>query len=170
MDSRTWKARGLEVQEDSRFHRLNVRAQQIGWEVIGLLLLASLLGAFGAGGPLDRGRSGSRELGLEVEYERFPRYSASSKLRLRFGERAAHAGELRVLVDRRYLAGVRIDAIVPAPIAVESAPGQLLYRFAAGDEPPEITFHVHVDTIGPQRVRLALAGGPAVSFTQFVYP
>jgi hypothetical protein len=159
----------LEVAEDADFQHRSWRVQRVGWIVMALVVLGALSGLFGAG-PLSRAVKESAE--LSIEYARFARLQKPVRLTLRFPAQAAHNGEVRVWLDRRYVEKATLERVVPQPQHVETSPERLTYVFAVaggGEGLAAATFHMEFDSFGLVEGR-AGTGSRALSFRQLVYP
>jgi hypothetical protein len=135
-----------------------------------LVVLAGLLGLFGAG-PLSGATAGEEEAPLFVEeYERFARFMLPTTLRVRLDPRGQE--EARLWLDRGYLESVRPQTVTPEPDSVEAGPDGLIYVFKVNDpsRPTVVTFDLQPETIGRLEGRVGLEGGERVGFEQFVYP
>ncbi len=161
----------LEVGQNLDYQRRAWRANQIGWVVMALALLAALLGIFGSG-PLSSASAGEQGGPLWIEYDRFARYTAPTTLRVHLGPGAMSGGQARLLVDRRYLQSLQLQDISPQPDRVEAAGDDLIYVFNLADpsRPTTIVFSATAHEIGGLAGRIGLTDGAMVSFNQFVYP
>lgn len=161
----------LEVDQDLAFERKSWAVQRIGWALMTLVILAALAGLLGPG-PLSRAKAETPDGALVAVYNRFVRASDTDDLRVSFGREAIRDGVVRLWVDRQYLGGVDVERVVPQPASVEVASDRLVYVFTAAPDAAsgEVGFRVKPQALGSRRVRLGLAGGPALVFRQVVYP
>ena len=161
----------LQIREDPGFQRSFWAIERIGWVVIALILIAALLGLFGTG-LFSRTKAGDRSGPLWLEYNRFGRFQSPSTLRVYIGGRGKPEKIARIWVDQNYMKGIQIEQIIPEPDSVESVSDRLVYTFklAKPNEPTEVTFYLKLEQIGSLSGKLGLVNGPAISFTQFVYP
>ena len=159
----------LEVGQDLDFQRREWAVQRLGWAVVALILVAALLGLLGPG-PLSRGTA--EEGPLRVGYQRFERKHAPTKLRIAAAPGAAPQGQLRLWLDRRYLAGVEVQQIEPEPDRVEVAGDRVVFTFevAEPDRPSEVVVPLEHDAWGVKTARVGLVDGPDLAFRQVVYP
>jgi len=171
MPSSITRVGSLDVAQDLRFQRWEWAVQRVGWAAFVLILVAGLLGLFGDG-PLSRGRAGTRETRLWVEYERLQRYQAQATLQVHVARETIGDGTLRLWIGRDYAEGVRLRQLTPSPEATEVAGDRLIgvFRVGAGPGPATVTLQAQPTVRGRQRVRLGLVDGPAVDFTILVYP
>ena len=167
--NRSRTAGGLEGEvaspEAFAFQQRSWAVERAAWLVMGLVVIAGLLGVFG-GGPL-----GSRVLradGVELRYEALMRLGTPQVLDLRV---TPAGGLARVTLASDYLARVRLDDVWPTPEKVEAAGEWTTLTFASRDPAP---VHVRI-ALSPDRPglldgRLQAHDGGALAFRQCVYP
>src|SRR4051794_16621884 len=111
----------LEIGQDMEFESRMQRVEKVGWAVMGLIVLAALLGLFGQG--VFSGASAGPEGGpLRVEYDRCLRYQSDQQVRVRLGPGAGSNGKARVWVSASYLEAFQVQRIDPPPEGVELGP------------------------------------------------
>lgn len=161
----------LEVPQDLRFQQGSWTAQRLGWALLALLLLAALLGLFGAG-PLSRATSGAQDGPLWAEYHRFWRYKYPMSLRIHFGPEATRHGEVRVRISRPYLESMSVEHVTPQPQSVEAGPDHLTYVFKISrvGYPTAVTFDLKPNAPGSVTGRAGLDSGPEIAIGHFIYP
>ncbi len=152
-----------------RHHRSAWRVERIGWTVMALILVATLLGAFGDG-PLSRARAGSAA--LSVEYDRLVRSSSPTQYRFRVSPAQAEQGRLRLRLDQSLVDRMELESIVPQPEHQTAGPdyAEFVFRLAPGERPVTIDMRYRPATFGRQRGSISVAGRDAVAIDQFVYP
>jgi len=163
----------LQIEQDPAFQRRSWRVERIGTWLFVALLGAAVSGLFGSG-PLSHAAATVPGV-LRVEFQRFSQYQSPDNLLIHVEPGAAPGRELRLWLDRAYLAGVRLEAMVPTPIRVETAADRLTFVFALTE--PGVPFTVLV-ALQPQhfgvmhgRLGLEPAGdGPRLAFRQIVFP
>jgi hypothetical protein len=133
--------------------------------VLGFVMLAALLGLFGRGPLSDAAVS---ENGLHLAYQRLERYQRPTSIQLRINTQAGKAAG--VFIEGAYLDAIRIERVMPQPEKVEANARGSIYHFAAGSDPITVTFHIELEQFGFIPGQIGLAGGPTISFRQFVYP
>jgi hypothetical protein len=157
------RGHGLEIDNDFEFQQREWNAQRIGWGIMGAVVLAAMLGAFGRG-PLSN-TSVERD-GLRLEYERFARAQNPTSLRFYFA-----AGEpARLVIGRKYLDAVRIEDITPPPESVAVDGDWLIYSFLARRGTAAATFHLKPQRFGALSGEARLPQREPISFGQFIYP
>lgn len=153
-----------------RHHRAAWRVERIAWAVMALLLLATLLGAFG-GGPLSHARSSAPS--VELEYERLMSAAAPTEYRLQVQPALAVDGRVPVRIDQALVELMQLQSIVPEPEAVAAGPGytEFVFRVDPGlRRPAEIAFQFQPATFGRFRGQLLVAGREALPVSHIVYP
>jgi hypothetical protein len=161
----------LEVNEDLTFQQWEWRLQRIGWVVMGVIILAGLVGVFGQG-PLSKVTAGEPGTPLRVEYERFMRYQAPTQLRIHLGIRAAQDGKVRLQVSREYMENMQIEHITPEPQSVEMGPDDVYYLFSVtnSERPTTVTFNLIPQTPGWRAARVSLDEGQPIRLSALIYP
>lgn len=136
-----------------------------------VILLAAFAGLLG-GGPLRGATAGGENEPLEVQYGRFARHHAPTQIKVMLKPGAVSGDAARVWIDRQYLDGVELQAIVPEPESTEAGPDRMTYAFKVNqsDQPTNITFNVMPERAGVRNVRVGLHGGPTLNFRHIVYP
>lgn len=161
---------GLQINEDREHQRLEWRIERIGWAVMGLLLLAGLLGLLG-NGPLSRAQAGQPGA-FAVEYDRLQRAKAPTAYRFQVAPALARDGTLRLRFEDALLDEIELVTIIPEPDAVRAGPGYTEYVFAVGpgDRPARISFEFEPTTFGNVSGRVAVPGVAPIVLDQFVFP
>jgi hypothetical protein len=160
----------LEISQDLRFQRREWLFERVGWAVMLMLAVATLLGLFGRGW-LSAAHVGDGA-SLRLDYERITRLYSSTELRLSLGTDAARGDTIRVWLDRDFIESVQVQSIVPRPDQVEIGADRLSYVFASetSGQPAIITFQVQPQHPWSHAGRVGLPGGQAYRFSQFVFP
>ncbi len=161
----------LQVDQDLEFQRREWKLERTGWLIMGLLVLAALLGVFGSG-LLSGAVAGSPNGQLQVGYQRFARQQTTSELQVRVQPGAVQEGKARIWVDAAYLESFQIERILPEPESVEVSPERLTYVFDVrnADRPMEVVFFGLPQKVGWRTGRAGLDGGQEVTFGQLIYP
>lgn len=162
---------GLEFREGHGVSPLEKHLHTVGRLLLAALLLAALAGLLGPG-PLSS-RTAEAGPALAADYQRFVRNHAPEDLRIRV---VVPAGQdsIRLHVGNAFLEATELTRIKPEPQAVEVTPEGHVYIFEApglGSEEVLILYRYQPDgAFSDIAVRMALEGGPEISFRQFVYP
>jgi hypothetical protein len=157
----------LQLDEDLDFQRREWRASKILWIVVLAIMTATALGVFGSG-ALSSGERRTPDGALAIEYQRFTRFGASSRLSVSLATTPGSPVELSL--SSAYLDAMSIVAIVPQPIAQEPADGGVRFRWTAA---ASRATRVHFDVQPVKRLLVrGVLGAPqhSIEFWQFVYP
>jgi hypothetical protein len=158
------KARTIEIEEDLHFQRKEWIFQRIGVAVVGVFVLAALLGLTGMGGPLSHASAGERGGPLYVEYERFVRRGAKATMKLHV--RSDPPGFIQFWVSAPYLADVIVDSVAPVPQTVTVEGTRHVYTVRAASPDVTVTVEVNHQTFGRLEGEVGIVGGASVRFTQ----
>ena len=161
----------LEIQQDLEFQQREWRMQRIGWVIIALLLLATVLGLLGSG-FLSQATAGASGDPLWLEFERFAHLQAPTTVKAHVGANAGAEDEVRLWLNRPYLERVEIQSISPEPDSVEATAGRLIYVFkvAEPNQPIEVDFYLQPTDFGRLEGQIGLDEGPSLNFNHLVYP
>ena len=154
---------------DIEFQRRTWRAERISWLLMGLIIVAALLGAFG-NGPLSRRAVSSGDGRVSAAYDIIQRRSSGSLIALDIGSAAPSSGVLAVSANRVLLNEFRIEEIQPQPASAAFLPEGILWRFHAGSGTGGSVFlRVYGLRPGLKRVSIS-AGGSRVDLPILVLP
>jgi hypothetical protein len=161
----------LEIDQDLGFQQRMWTAQRVGWATMAVITLAALIGLLGPG-PLSKAAAGEKAGPLQVEYQRFERFSKPTTLRVTVASEAAAGGEVRLWLDRQYAEAFQVQHVTPPPDRVEAASDRLTYVFDVPQPGQAVTivFDLEAEKSGLLRGRMGLDTGPAFNFSQMVYP
>ena len=158
----------LELDEDLDFHHAEWRAAFATWILLILVMAATMLGVFG-GGPLSTARAGDEGGPLRVEYARFARFGASTRLIVHV--RAKADGLVRLSLNRELLEASRVTHITPHPASTRIVADGVEYRFETDPNATPVPIVFELQPARRWMVRSAVhTGGHTVRFRQFIYP
>lgn len=160
-------SRNYPISDDIDFQRKSWRFERIGWFVLIIIMLLTLLGLFSKG-PLSTRHISSVEGALHVEYQRFQRHGAHSRLIIT--AQVAPSSTAYVQFSPQLLKAFTLEEIHPAPQNSSTQQGGLLLESRA-DPQGAVTLYLSLRPEGlgnfQQSVRL---NGQTVRFSQFIYP
>jgi hypothetical protein len=163
----TERDRSFQLNQDLEFQRREWAVQRASWWVLTAFVAAAALGLFGDG-PLSSARAGRAGAPLWVEYERFVRAGATTRLSVH--ARTSGRASLELLLPRAYFESFRIEQIVPEPASIAIRPGDVSLQFAVAPGADPLTIVLDLEPLRPGRQRgLFSAGGADVSVSQLVY-
>lgn len=159
------------IAEDERFQRREWAAERAGWALMGMVVLAGLLGLLG-NGPLSAATERDPSGRLALSYQRFARNLGRTTLALQLAPEAAAAGVARVRFSQAYLRAVQVESVTPEPSSVSVEGGEVVYEFALppAGQPVGVRMDLRPDRIGLQRGTVGLEGAEPLRFWQFTYP
>ncbi len=155
----------LELNEDTRFQRKQLRVARGAVVAFIAVLALALLGVFGSG-AVSHTTAGGTSAGLAVDYQRFLRFGEGTEVDVQLRKRE---GTTTLAIGRDYLDGFVVDGIVPAPDAQSASERGLTLTFE--DRPPDVVRMTLIPRrVGVRRARVSVDAGRPVSFRQLVYP
>jgi hypothetical protein len=151
--------------------------QRAGWCVAVVVLGASAAGFFGRG-PASHRRARAVDGSVEVEYERFLRWSAPTKVEIRLApiRGGARSTETSIWVTREYVEDLDLKRVSPQPTRFEARAGRIVMVFLtpAPHEGLEVVLHFEVKTLGRVEGRVGVGPGldpeGGVHIHHFIYP
>lgn len=161
----------LDIDQNLAFEKREWVFQKIGRVMMGLLIVAALLGFFGAG-PLSLTELTSSEGAFSATYERFGRRGATTNLTLDIAGNVAENGKVDVWISSDYLDHMQLDGITPNPDQVAAADDGEIYTFLVEEpsDPLTVNFNFTIDSMGRQSGRVGLRNGDLVELTHFFTP
>ena len=154
----------LQIDQNLEFQRREWRVQRLGWWALAAFIAAAILGVFGGGGPLGRARAATPDTALSVEYERFLRVGAATRLTIH----VARGGPADLRISRAWFDRMRLQRITPEPAAIDIGVTETVLSFANA-APFTLVIDAEPLQSGRYRATLAVGGGPPLTFRQFVY-
>lgn len=159
----------LELDADPDFHARLWKIQFIGWIAIGLLLAATVAGAFG-GGPLAWETRTVLDGRVQVEWPRISRYRLPEKLSVRLAE-PLEDEQIVIRFDDRFLRQVQIETVQPWPDGGTMIANGGSYAFSA---PQAGDIHITMWFRPMERWSVAgsvtVNGSEPVELSTFVFP
>lgn len=162
------RSRQFPVGEDMVFQHKVWRFERVGWYVLVLLVILTLLGLFSRG-PLSSRELHSSDGSLSVEYEAFHRNGSSNAMVIRL--KGQPNAVLEIALEGDWLEGFEVQALQPPPLR-SAAAGQGMRLWVQADERGQASLHLSLlgEGFGTYHSRIATAGGAAVSFNPFIFP
>ena len=162
------RSRQFPVREDMAFQHRVWRFERVGWYVLVLLVILTLLGLFSRG-PLSSRELHNRDGSLGVEYEAFHRNGSSNPMIIRL--KGQPNAVLEVELGGDWLEGFEVQTLQPTPVRSAGA-GQGMTLWVQADERGQASLHLSLlaDGLGTYHSRIAVFGGATISFNQFIFP
>lgn len=158
------KRRTLEIDDDVRFQTREWHAQRVGIVLVGLFVLAAVLGLTGAGGVLNDATAVSDSGNVRIEYDRVVRRSASASMTLRF--HSDPPGFIQFWVSAPYFDAVHIESVTPAPQTVTVEGARHVYTIRAASPDVAVTVTLEHKTWGRLEGEVGIIGGDSARFSQ----
>jgi hypothetical protein len=158
----------LDINQDLDVQARMWKIQRIGWVVMGLILLAALIGLFGSG-PISRATEGEENSGFMVQFERFGRSRGPSELR--FLVRPDRDGRLSVWISDAYLSRLTVHQMVPWPDGMIPMEGGVRFDWrTSGSDWVQIICSVEVTSFGFLSGEMRSLDRAPIYIRQFIYP
>jgi hypothetical protein len=157
------------VGEDLAFQERWWTFEKIVWSFFLLVLLADVLGVFGAGwfAHTEIADAGS---GMHVQYDRVARTGTPNMLAIQFGTDAAVDGKVQLIVSDSIVKALGAQRVIPQPESSTITAGGMLYNFPSGTPPGEVDFELQPAAPGIYSLTLQVRGHAAVSRRVVVLP
>ncbi len=161
----------LELEQDLSFEKKEWIFQWIGRGFMALVVIAALLGFFGAG-PFSLTEVRDPTGDLSVTYEHFGRRGATTNLVVELSPQATSNGEGVVWFSTEYMEKFQRDGITPARDKVTLTDDGYEYTFLVGDEEgtTSITYNFTIEAMGPESGLVSLKDGAPVELWHFFAP
>jgi hypothetical protein len=161
----------LDLEQNDQYQQWEWRIQRVGWTLWLGVIVAGLVGLIGTG-PLSTTHVSSPDGTLRVTYDGYVHLRQTLTLAIQVRSNPGQEGNFRLMVSQKYLDGIEIHRIQPEPIRSEIGQDGVLFVFdrQPGTTEGEIVMHLEHEVSGTIQARIALEGGQAVEFSQFVYP
>ncbi|WP_458130459.1 hypothetical protein [Pseudomonas sp. R3-41] len=162
------RSRQFPVREDMVFQHKVWRFERVGWYVLVLLVILTLLGLFSRG-PLSDRELYSSDGSLGVEYQAFHRNGSANAMTIRL--KGQPNAVLEVELGGDWLEGFEVQALQPPPMRSAGA-GQGMTLWIQADKQGQASLYLSLlgEGFGTYHSRIATPGGATVSFKQFIFP
>ncbi len=158
-------SRQYPIREDMAFQRRTWIIQRIGWLALAAIAIAALLGLFGGGILSKRVATGP---GMNIEYERFERYSRVASFTIRFTD--DQRTERRLHLNSAFQRGFEIATIQPGPTRSESRADGLVLTFASASTPGQVVIWANPHVYGRVELSARADDNPPLNLRIFIYP
>lgn len=167
MDSSSLKA---SLDAELRFQRKQWRIERIGWVAMAALIVYSLAGGLGGGGPLSSTEAVAADGTARVRYEKFARQLTANSVEVSLTQRPD--GSAQVQLSEGLLGSMTVKSIVPAPdVTTVAADGYMfIFKRLPGVANSKIRLQLEPQQIGAVEGWLVVGGGERLAIKQFVFP
>lgn len=161
------RSREFPVREDMAYQLKVWRFERVGWYVLVLLVILTLLGLFSRG-PLSSRDVQSSDGRLGVKYEFFHRNGSNNAMILHL--KGTPGAVLEVELGGDWLEGFDVQGLQPHPLRSTSV-GQGMKVWVPADAEGKASLYLSLVStgLGVYHSRIAMPGS-AVSFDQFIFP
>lgn len=161
----------LELEQDLKFEKKEWTAQRLGRAMMGLIVVAALLGLFG-GGPLSLTEVKHPDGDFSLTYERFGRRGTTSNLIVEIDPKTVSGGEATLWLSTAYLDNLRLENVHPMPDEVSITPTGYLYTFLVEQEDASlvVTLDLTIDAMGVKKVAVGIDQNNPMNITHFFMP
>jgi hypothetical protein len=154
---------GMEIDESLDLHVIAWKIQPVAWALIGVFVLAGLLGLFGTG-PLSN--SVEKKGAVTIHYERFYRYGSIMKLSIRD---EGNSSQTIVEFPQDYISHFNISSIMPEPSETAMSDDGVIYTFKGGSESRTIVFNLEPQDAG-NASGMVMVNDTKINLSHFIYP
>ncbi|HWC14221.1 MAG TPA: hypothetical protein VG929_06470 [Actinomycetota bacterium] len=161
----------LQVEQDTTFEKREWNFQRVGRVLMSLIVVAALLGFFGAG-PLSLTEVRDDTGNLSLAYEHFGRRGSTTELVVDVAPAAIANGKAEVWLSSHYLGEMQVESVTPAPDQVTIQDDGYVYTFLV-DQPEDAvtaTFTFTIDAMGTVTGHAGLAGAEPIELDHFFTP
>lgn len=163
---------GLELFEDVAVQQRTWQVERAAWVLMLAVVIAALLGLFGDGW-LGSAHAVSGDGSVSLEYDRFWRVQAPSRLRIETARAGAPERDaMRLWIARDYFESVSVEQVMPRPERVEAAEDRIVFELALSAPSEPVVVLLRIEAVRPGKVngRLGIEGGEEINFSQFIFP
>ncbi len=158
----------LQVDSVDTFTGREWTAESLGWVLLGLALVAAMLGALGSG-PLSSARAVSPSGRMTLDYQRITHQEADDQVVVEVVG-GAGTGTVTLQLGGEWLDGLDLRQVLPQPSEETATPeGVDLAIPVRGGGPVRVVLSFRMRALGPTQ-GLLRSGGEEIRFTQLVLP
>ena len=171
IDSQLSRVGTLDINQDLDFQRRSWTAQRVSWGVMGLILIAAILGVFGSG-PLSHTSVRAPQAPISLNYARFTRYLRPTTIAVHIDAEGVQSEHVRIWFTPTYVQRMTLQGITPPAEWVEVGTEQMTFVFRAA-QPGQalvVSFHFQSQELGSVTGQVGVEQHPPLSLSQFVYP
>ena len=159
----------IAVGEDLAFQERWWTFERVIWSLFVLILIADVLGAFGAGW-LAHVQVDDPATAMHVHYDRVMRTGTPTSIALQFAPDAASNGAVKLIVSDSFIKKLGAQRVIPQPQTSAITSGSMVYTFPSGEMPGEVDFELQPSAPGLYHFTLQVPGHTAVTRSVVVVP
>lgn len=167
----------LDLELDRQFERRANLVQVALWVLMGAIVIAAILGLFGAGIFSNASSAAAGQPSIKVRYDRLIRLQSENEIIVEVSDPPPGAVDtVQVEVSRSLWADIHLTETNPDPDSVTATGDSYIYEFKVEDWTDTVSFYFelrydHWGTAeGDFRARVGESESPLVSVSQFVFP
>ena len=159
------------MDDDLPFQRKQWQLERIAWLAMGALVVYSLAGGFGGGGPLSTAEAVSKDGRVQVVYEKFTRQMTPNSVEIT-ARQGADGSDLLIQLSGNYLGVMSVRSVVPEPKTSKAADNGYLFAFERlpGVVETKIELQVEPQKVGAVEGWIVVNNGERLAIKQFVFP
>jgi len=166
LEKPTVREDGLQLDEYRSFQERFWTVERIVWIAFALIILAALLGAFGAGGPLASKITQTDT--VVIEHPRIGRWEGTDEMSVRFKPSASPRRSL--FLPDAFAEHFQVEDIQPLPVRTTiEASGQRLFFDNPDHDGGIVKLHLRAQVTGLATFEVEIDGEP-LSLTSFIFP
>lgn len=154
---------GMEIDESLELHIKAWKLQPFAWTLIGLFVLAGLMGFFGTG-PVSHAIQ--KQGGTTIDYERFYRTAMEMKLTITDD---GGSPETVVKFPISYISSFTVVSVIPEPVETSVSEGEISYVFKTEGHSHRIVFYLEPQETGKVSGDLSVNENK-LHLSQIIYP
>jgi hypothetical protein len=159
----------IAVGEDLAFQERWWTFERVVWSFFGLVLLADVLGVFGAGW-LAHVQVNDPSTAMHLHYDRVTRTGTPNSLAIQFAPDAAANGAVTLMVSDTVTKSLGAQRVIPQPQTSAISAGNMIYTFPAGKVPGEVDFELQPAAPGIYHFTLQVPGHTPLTRRVVVVP
>jgi hypothetical protein len=159
----------IAVGEDLAFQEHWWTFERIVWSFFLLILIADVLGVFGAGW-FAHVKVDDPTTAMHVRYDRVTRTGTPNSVAIKFSPEAAANGTVKLIVSDSVVKSLGAQRVIPQPQTSAISAGNMIYTFPAGDIPGEVDFELQPAAPGVYPFTLQVPGHTAITRRVVVVP
>ncbi|SEB57673.1 hypothetical protein [Terriglobus roseus] len=159
----------IAVGEDLGFQERWWTFERIVWSFFVLVLIADVLGLFGAGW-LAHAQVNDPATAMRVHYDRVARTGTPNSLAIHFAPDAVSGGVVKLIVSDSVIRKLGAQRVIPQPQTSAISAGTMVYTFPAGDVPGEVDFELEPGAPGIFHFTVRVPGHTSVTRRVVVVP
>jgi hypothetical protein len=119
---------------------------------------------------LAKATAQASDASIQVDYERFERFSTPSVLTVRINPASIRNGQVQLWVSQSLVKPLGNQRVIPQPEKSELSQGGIIYSFPASETSASIEFQMQPSAIGKSDLKMRIPGSAEVDLNIYVMP